>query len=165
MDELLAFSQSTGVYAFMHSTWGWPFVESLHFVGLCLLLGAVGVFDLRLLGIGRGISMRGLHPLVPYGIAGFTLSLVTGLLFFMSAPDQYAFNPAFQTKMGFMLIAGCNMFLFNSLALRVVAPIDSTPPRGATFFAAISLFCWLVVIICGRLITYYRPPYHWCFWC
>ena len=35
---------------FMHSLWGWPICESLHFLGLCLLIGAIGLFDLRLMG-------------------------------------------------------------------------------------------------------------------
>ncbi|GIS51033.1 MAG: hypothetical protein Ct9H90mP25_4670 [Gammaproteobacteria bacterium] len=57
MVELLtSFSKNTGIYSFMNSPWGWPTAESIHFLGLCLLIGCVGVFDLRMLGIGRGIS-------------------------------------------------------------------------------------------------------------
>jgi hypothetical protein len=47
-----------GIYAhspvadLMHTRWGWPIAESLHFIGLCLLVGCVGTFDLRLLGLG-----------------------------------------------------------------------------------------------------------------
>ena len=32
----------------MRTAWAWPLAESLHFLGLCLLIGAVGSFDLRL---------------------------------------------------------------------------------------------------------------------
>lgn len=46
MDALLAFSQKSGIYDFMHSAWGWPMIESLHFIGLSLLIGTVGLFDL-----------------------------------------------------------------------------------------------------------------------
>ena len=53
VDYLLAFSQSTGIFTFMNSPWGWPIAESVHFIGLSLLLGTVGVFDLRLLGLAR----------------------------------------------------------------------------------------------------------------
>ena len=31
----------------MHTAWAWPIVESLHFLGLCLLIGCIGAFDLR----------------------------------------------------------------------------------------------------------------------
>ncbi len=34
----------------------WPTLETLHYLGLCLLLGAVGLFDLRVLGLFKGLS-------------------------------------------------------------------------------------------------------------
>ena len=85
-NALLQFSQATGIYTVMNSPWGWPFIESLHFIGLSLLLGTVGLFDLRMLGVARGISLRALHRLVPFGITGFALSAVTGSLFVVTAP-------------------------------------------------------------------------------
>lgn len=163
METILAFARGSGIYDFMNSAWGWPTIESLHFIGLSLLLGTVGLFDLRVLGIGRGISMRAVHKLVPLGVAGFSLNVSTGLLFFVSAPDQYAYNPAFQTKMLFILCAGINMFLFYRFAQG--SKVSDRGKSLAAIGAAVSLTCWTLVIICGRLITYYRPPYHWCFWC
>ena len=108
---LLAFSHGTGIFDFMHSPWGWPVAESLHFLGLSLLIGTVGVFDLRMVGLGSGISYRHLHRLVPVGVLGYAINVVTGTMFLSSAPDQYLYNPAFQTKLGFMLLAGCNVCL------------------------------------------------------
>jgi hypothetical protein len=35
----------------------------------------------------------------------------------------------------------------------------------ARIIAVTSLACWIGVIICGRLLTFYRPPWHWCPWC
>lgn len=164
---LLNFSQTTGIFAFMHSPWGWPVIESLHFLGLSMLIGTVGLFDLRMLGIGRGISYVEMHRLVPIGVAGYLLNVLTGTMFLSSAPDQYLYNPAFQSKLLFMALAGVNMLLFyrSSIAAVKQALPDSALPGGIKSFAAISLACWCGVITCGRLITYYRPPYHWCFWC
>ena len=39
-------------------TWLWPLCETLHFVGLALLIGVVGLLDLRLLGFFRRASGR-----------------------------------------------------------------------------------------------------------
>jgi hypothetical protein len=108
-ETILGFAEATGIYAFMNSAWGWPIAESIHFTGLCLLIGTVGVFDLRLLGVGRDIPLGELHRLVPFGVAGFFLNAFSGMMFFVSAPDQYLYNPAFQVKLTFMLIAGANM--------------------------------------------------------
>jgi len=168
MEEiLLNFSQSTGIYAFMSTRWGWPVIESLHFVGLCLLIGSVGLLDLRMLGYARGISMAALHKLVPYGIAGFLLNVVTGIMFFTTAPDQYLYNPAMQMKLLFIAIAGANMMIFNRYFYRqvVMAGAEEDTTAKIKIVAAVSLFCWLAVITAGRLITFYRPPTYWCFWC
>ena len=167
MEALLDFSQKTGIYGFMNSVWGWPAVESLHFMGLSLLIGTVGLFDLRMLGLAKGIPMSALHKLVPWGIAGYALNVVTGLMFVSSAPDQYLFNPAFQTKLALMVIAGINVLFFYRFQF---GRVRSTGPgararRAAKAAAIISLTCWIGVIVCGRLITVYRPPYYWCFWC
>lgn len=164
---LLNFAHASGIFDFMHSPWGWPLVESLHFLGLSLLIGTVGLFDLRLIGLGRGISYSLLHKLIPFGVAGYCLNVITGSMFLMSAPDQYLYNPAFQTKIALMAIAGSNMLLYYLICNRQVKLADSAAslPGNTRVFASISLFCWCAIIVCGRLITYYRPPYHWCFWC
>ena len=168
MLELLSnFSQVTGIYQFMNSQWGWPIIESIHFFGLCLLIGTVGVFDLRMLGIARGLAYAELHKLVPFGVAGYLLNVTTGTMFLSTAPDQYLFNPAFQTKLFFMLMAGINMLFFyatTSAAVKGTAAMSGVSVRARTI-AAVSLVCWCAVIVCGRLITYFRPPYYWCFWC
>lgn len=167
VELLLNFSQSTGIYSFMNSTWGWPIAESIHFFGLCLLLGTVGVFDLRLLGLAKDIPLVALHRLVPIGVAGYLLNVTTGIMFITTAPDQYLYNPAVQSKFLLMLLAGLNMLMFyaTTAAAARATPVLARVPGRARVIAAISLTCWLGVIICGRLITYYRPPYHWCLWC
>ena len=168
MVELLSeFSRGTGIYAFMNSPWGWPTAESIHFLGLCMLIGTVGVFDLRMLGLGQGISYGGLHKLVKFGVGGYLLNVTTGVMFLTTAPDQYIYNPAFQTKMLFMLIAGINMLWFYATTSNKVKGTEAAlaVSSRAKIIALVSLISWGVIIVCGRLITYFRPPYHWCLWC
>ena len=62
-------------------TWAWPLCEIFHFVGLILLFGAVGTFDLRLLGLGKGIRPAILSRLIPWGVLGFGLCVATGFVF------------------------------------------------------------------------------------
>ncbi len=151
----------------MNSPWGWPVAESIHFLGLCMLIGTVGLFDLRMLGVAKQVSLTELHKLVPIGVLGYLLNVTTGTMFLSTAPDQYLYNPAVQSKFFFMLIAGINMlFFYATTATEVKRSEDSASlATRAKTMAAISLLCWCGVIICGRLITYYRPPYYWCLWC
>ena len=167
MEFIQALGEVGWIDAMMNSSWGWPAIESLHFMGLCLLVGTVGVFDMRMLGMGNGIPIGSLHGLVPLGVGGYAINVLTGLLFVVSAPDQYLYNPAFQTKLALMGAAGLNVAFFYRFVFAPVKaiPSDAEVPFSAKFAAAVSLICWVGVIVCGRLITYYRPPYHWCFWC
>lgn len=154
-----ALSGDSVVDQFMRTQWGWPTIESLHFLGLCLLIGGVGTFDLRLLGIGRRVPIATVHRLIPFGIAGFAINIVTGLMFVVTEPDQYIFNVSFHLKLLFMMTAGTNAGLFYLTTYRAAfgdyAVLDA--PRHAKIIAAISLTAWMVVITAGRLITFFRP--------
>jgi hypothetical protein len=143
----------------MRTSWGWPIAESLHFLGLCLLVGAIGTFDLRLLGVARRVPIAAVHRLIPWGLLGFAINIVTGSLFVLTEPDQYIYNSSFHLKLLFMTIGGLNAATFYLTSYRDVfradAPLDA--PRRAKVIASISLCAWLAVITGGRLITFYRP--------
>jgi hypothetical protein len=108
-----------------------------------------------------------LHRLVPFGIAGYLMCATTGFLFVVTAPGQYIYNPAMQMKIMLMAIAGANMAMFYATASAGVnaAGADEAPPVRARVIGAVSLSCWLLVIVFGRLVTFFRPPEYWCLWC
>jgi len=154
-----ALGRDTSISEFMKTAWGWPVIESLHFIGLSLLVGCVFTFDLRLLGMAKRVPIAAAHRLIPWGLAGFGLSVVTGAMFLMTEPNQYIYNPAFLLKILFIVIAGCNALTFYLIAPGVATAPGATAdvPRPAKLIAAISLTLWVTVIVCGRLITFYRP--------
>ena len=39
----------------MQHAWVWPAAETLHFVGLSMLMGTIGAIDLRLLGLAKRV--------------------------------------------------------------------------------------------------------------
>jgi len=143
----------------MTSKWGWPICESLHFIGLSLLIGTIGMFDMRLLGIAKRIPISALHRLIPWGIGGYILNIITGSMFLVTAPDQYLYNSAFHLKMLFMAVAGLNVLTFYSAVFRKVNVLGAgaDAPLAAKWIGGASLFLWTGVIIFGRLLTFYRP--------
>jgi hypothetical protein len=145
----------------VESWWVWPTLETLHFTGMSILIGTVGLFDLRVLGLARSIPPGALHRLVPWGIGAYLLNLATGILFFVGNPDQYAFNLAFHFKLSFMALAGLNLMLFYGTAYAGVRdlPAGADAPVPAKVMTAVSLFAWLSVIVCGRLLTWFRPVF------
>lgn len=147
----------TPVADFMRTAWGWPTIESVHFVGLTLLFGTIAVWDLRLLGMAKRIPIAEFHRLVPFAVFGFAINVTSGSMFLLTEPNQYVYNPAFQFKLLLLGLAGLNILVFYSTVFRRLGT-GSGAPRIVKLFGATSLICWIGVIICGRLITFYRPP-------
>ena len=143
----------------MNMTWTWPAVESVHFLGLTLLFGSIAAWDLRLLGVGRGVPISAFHRLIPFAVLGFAINVVSGVGFLMAAPDQYIYNPAFHLKMLLVVLGGLNVVVFYATVFRRVRGLspDAPAPPGARFAGAVSLACWMGVIVCGRMITFFRP--------
>ena len=87
--ELAKWLGTTTLAEFMTGSWQWPLAESLHFMGLSLLIGTVGLFDLRLLGVAKRIPFSALHRLIPWGIGGLFVNMLTGICFLTNAAGQY----------------------------------------------------------------------------
>ena len=153
------FARAEPVAALMHTKWAWPICESLHFMGLSLLVGSIVLFDLRLIGVGPQIPIHALHRLIPVGLVGFCLNLITGSLFLLTEPDQYVYNRSFHFKVLFIMIAGVNAsaFYLTSYRRATEAGAPSQAPRIAKVIGLVSIAMWLGVIIAGRLLTFYRP--------
>ncbi len=161
MQSLRFWLESTALSSFVRDNgyWVWPISESIHFIGLSMLVGTVGLFDLRMLGMARELSLPGLHRLIKWGIGGYIMNILTGIIFFTAYPFQYMYNPAFWWKLVFMGCAGINVLLFYTTVyhrIKVLEPGDDAPPTAKTM-AAVSLVCWIGVMSCGRLLTFFRP--------
>jgi hypothetical protein len=151
--------QHSPVADMMRTAWAWPIAESIHFIGLCLLIGSVGAFDLRLLGLMKRVPIGAMHRFIKWGILGFVINVSSGLMFLLTEPDQYILNSSFHLKLLFLAIAGTNAGMFYLTSWRTAFGGSEVyeAPRRAKVIAAISLSAWMAVIVCGRLITFFRP--------
>ncbi|MEP7304367.1 MAG: DUF6644 family protein [Acidobacteriota bacterium] len=137
--------------------WLWPLCETLHFIGMAMLIGIVGLLDLRMLGLLKGLPLRPLQRLLPWGVAGFVINLLTGITFYSGDPFQYIDNNVFWLKMGFIALAGVNVLLFYATGLsdRVnQVGAGERVPGAARAVAAASLLLWLGVIYWGRMLPF-----------
>lgn len=146
---------STRFYVIEYSRWVWPIIEDLHFIGLILIMGTVGLLNIRVLGFLKKLPVRPLHRLLPWGIAGLAINVVTGILMFIGMPPFYVFNAIFQAKILAILFAAGNLFLFHCTGIfrkwEKVGPSENAPVF-AKLVAASSLLLWLAVIVLGRYI-------------
>src|SRR5258706_3158033 len=152
-----AFEPSPGRVAELMTTskWWWAFMMDMHFVGLALLMGAVGILDLRMLGFAKQIPIHSLHRLLPWAMIGFGINLVTGALAFTGMDQYYTYDWAFWLKMLAIMLLGLNAAAFYLTG--AFESVEGLGPRGdapplAKFIAASSLFLWFAVITLGRYI-------------
>lgn len=160
MEGLIEWMEATRLSAFAFDyRWAWPIAEAVHFTGLVLLVGTVGLFDLRVLGLGRGVSPAAIHRLVPFGIVGFALSAASGALFLFGTPDQYFYNAAFHFKVVFLGLMGANVAFFYAVPHRALRALGAhgDAPRSAKVCAVLSLVLLVGVMFCGRMLTFFRP--------
>src|SRR5690554_2942631 len=112
-DQFLAGLSSSWLGELMRGIWWmWPFMENLHFFGLCLMFGALMVIDLRVLGVAKSVPMAASMRLIPVAIIAFGINLITGIAFICGDPFRYAYNLSFQWKMGLIFLAGVNALWF-----------------------------------------------------
>ncbi len=107
-----------------------------------------------MLGGMKNVSFRALHKLLPWGILGFAINLVTGVLFFVTVPEQYTQNIALHWKMVLILVAAVNVLYFTVFEEAwAVRPGDDAPLK-AKVIAALTIFLWLGVIYFGRMMPF-----------
>lgn len=153
--EIYYWITSTPLSQYMQqSQYAFSISETLHFFGLCLLLGAMLVIDLRLLGLMKRTPVEAVMKFVPVAVLGFALNVLTGIGFLAYNPEGYATNWMFWLKMGLVLLAGINMLYFSLVEHpRVLkTPTGESFTTITRFCAVLSLTLWMAVIIAGRLL-------------
>ena len=135
----------------------WPFCETLHFIGLAMLVGIAGMLDLRMIGMAKGIPIKTLQSLMPWAVVGFIVNAITGFMFFAGDPSQYLNNVAFYYKMLFIALAGVNVGLFYVTGL--AKQVDATgaggdAPAGAKVVGLASIVLWIGVMYWGRMLPF-----------
>jgi len=143
--------------------WIWGIAGVFHFIGLALLVGASGVLNLRLLGFMKRVPVEALMDLMPWAIAGFTITLVTGIIFVGGTPGRFLGSFAFNMKMLFILAAGINVLYFQVFLWPKDRHVGSAQDAStsAAVVAGVSLFCWMAISYFGLLLTrrYPRIPF------
>jgi hypothetical protein len=160
--SLLDFCQwlanTPGSIALHESIWGYPIVESVHVLTLCLFLGLAVMFDLRLLGL----TMRKTpvfevsNRLWPWTAAGFAIMVISGALLFYAIPVKTYLNIFFRIKACLLLLAGANVAVYHWTVQRRIGDwgYDAVPPFRARLAGGLSLAFWAGIVVAGRMIAY-----------
>ena len=138
--------------------WLYPIVEIVHIVGFVILVGSAFMFDVRLLGLGRGLPVSALADhLLRWARWSLLLVLPTGSLMFIAHATEMSTNPAFRLKLILIAAAFLNAGLFHRWPFRAVGDWDTeiAAPLPAKLAGGFSLVLWTGVVACGRLLAYF----------
>ena len=146
---------STAVASFVITyAWVWQASETVHFIGMCLLIGVLLAVNLRILGMIKRVPFPALHRLLPLAVLGFGLNAISGMMLFIAAPDQYSQNPAFFLKIGFILLAGVQVFYLTVFDKTWVVGAGDDAAMIPKVVAAAGLFLWFGVIFWGTMLPF-----------
>ena len=120
-----------------------------------MLIGGIGVLDLRLVGAFRRLPVETLwRCLLPLAIAGLALLIPAGLVMFAADAASLVVSTVFRWKIALIVLALINAGAYHLLWRHRLARWDIAPPLGGRVMAAASLLLWLLVAGLGRWIAY-----------
>jgi len=155
--------QATSLAVFIHQTkWAFTTIEVIHVIAILTVIGSIAIIDLRLLGIApakRPFTQLA-RDVLPLTWTAFVLAAATGSLLFISQAVAYFTTTTFWIKMSIMALAAINMLIFEFITVRGVQDWDlkATPPPPARLAGGISLTCWLLVFVFGRVTGFTVLP-------
>ncbi|PCJ27267.1 MAG: hypothetical protein COA96_03530 [SAR86 cluster bacterium] len=142
------------------SLYGYPFLLSLHAVGLAIVVGIFSMRDMRLLGLFHGLQPAAFLPLSKLAWLGFIINATSGFLLFTSQAVTFVNSTPFLLKVacivvGMVLAGIIQSRLRNELAVDFEKSDNAVISGTTKLIALASLLSWVSAIIAGRLIAYF----------
>jgi hypothetical protein len=133
----------------------WPTLEALHFMGMAVLFGVVLLVSIRVLGVARSVPFSAFHRLLPLGVFGFVINVVTGMLFFVADWGRYiTMTNSFFPKMALIVIGGVAVLYFTIFDRPWSLKPGDDAPLHTKAVAVATVLMWAGVLIYGRLLPY-----------
>lgn len=157
-DLAVAIEATALAQALRNSVWVYPFVNAGHILGAALLVGSVVPLDLRLLGIWPSTPLAPLwRVLTRTAGVGLGLTVVCGILLFITRASAYVHSSLYIAKMGVVLIGLLNILILAKIApddLVIASRTNEKLPGRVRLAAGISIAVWMTALVLGRLIGY-----------
>ena len=133
----------------------YPVANSFHLLGLVMLVGGIGVLDLRIAGLWRSLPIEPLsRALTPVAIAGLAVMAASGLVLFAADGRSLAGSGIFRTKLVLIALALANAAAFRWRWGDRIGGWSGRVPAAARVMAAVSIGLWVTAAMLGRWIAY-----------
>jgi hypothetical protein len=151
-DFLSFLEQSALGHVSRHSAWLFTVANLLHVLGAALVVGGIGVFDLKALrDRGRGAAAVG-RVAILLAATGLAIQLPTGLILLSVEATKLGINPAFYAKLVFIAVGLVNLIVLHARFGSAMRGEDL--PAAIRPYAAVSLAAWVLTLLAGRMIAY-----------
>jgi hypothetical protein len=141
-----------------HYTWAIPAIQSIHIVGIGLVLGSVFMIYLRILGwAGTDQTLRQtVDRFGPWLTGALDLMLASGILMVIGEPVRELVTFSFWMKMFLVAVSTVIAFAFQSSVRKheqrwEEVLINRSSVKG---LAILSFLIWACIVLLGRLIAY-----------
>jgi len=141
-----------------HNSWVIPTIQTIHIVGIGVVLGSVFIIDLRVLGwAGMDQTLRQTTTRFgPWLTAALYVQLATGVLMVIGEPVRELVTFSFWLKMFFVAVGTLIAAIFQITLRKQEQKWEETlvNRRSIKCLAVFTFLIWVCIIILGRLIAY-----------
>jgi len=149
--------------------WGWSTLELygsdaglglrwtlfLLATAVAISVGTVAVRYSAVHPLLKNIPFTAMHRLLPLGVLGFAVNVVTGMLFFIADSGRYtAMTNSFFPKMALIVIGGVAVLYFTIFDKPWTLKAGDDAAMPAKVAAATMVLLWTGVLVYGRLLPY-----------
>ena len=141
-----------------HNAWAIPAIQSIHIVGIAMVMGSVLMIDLRILGWAGSDQTLGqtTRRFGPWLTGSLWLLLATGILMVIGEPVRELVTFSFWLKMGLVAVGTVVAVVFQVALRRHEQRWENTlvGQPSTKVLAVLTFLIWASIIVLGRLIAY-----------
>jgi uncharacterized membrane protein YgdD (TMEM256/DUF423 family) len=149
---------SPSVFLQQHNSWAIPTIQSIHIVGIAMVMGSVLLIDLRILGwAGADQTLRQTERRFgPWLTGSLWLLLATGILMVIGEPVRELVTFSFWLKMALVAVGALVAVVFQRTLRRHERRWEETLVHSPSIKALtiLTFLIWAAIIVLGRLIAY-----------
>ncbi len=163
MEQLIHWISDTALsQAIQNYEWAVPTIQSIHILGVCVVLSSVGMIMLRLMGwAGTRTSVADTAGrYIPWLWGALVVLACTGVLLIIGEPHRELTNIMFQIKMLLVLCAIAVIAVFQASTRRHPGFWNREPETARIKMMAVgALVLFFAIAVAGRWIAYVIMDY------
>jgi putative copper export protein len=139
-----------------HNAWVIPTVQSIHIVGIAIIVGSIFMIDLRIFewaGTDQTLGETA-NRFSPWITGALWLLLATGTLLVIGEPERELITFSFWAKMFLVAVTAVLATTFRSKIRKNEQQWENGHRASLKWMALLSFLILLFIIVLGRLIAY-----------